>query len=462
MSLRARILQGGLYMSLREGLGMVISLGGMLLLTRTIGPSAFGVYAAALGFYNYLLNVSQWGLGVYLTRKEGDLADAECHQAFTLLLLLGSCGALLGLAGLPLLVRVGAMEGLGPVAAALFAGLPPALLAAVPLARLERALDYRRVARVELLTQVAFYAVALPLAFGGAGAWAPVGGWWAQTVVGFGALYGLTGYRPRLCWDAGRAREMIRYGLGYSASMWVWQMRSLVSPLIVGPLAGAAAVGYIALAVRIVETLSFVRMATWRISMAAFGRFQGDRARLVRALSEGARLQVLALGPLLVGFALVGAPLLPLLFGPKWEPALRVFPYIGLGYLVNVMFSLHSSALYVLRRNWEVTQFHLVHVALFFGGAAVLVPRYGMLGYGWAEMVAVAGYAVIHRFAVRFIGSPEYAVAALWGGACALGLFYGRLGWPALLGPVAALLWPETWKILREYAQAGLRGSQHV
>lgn len=47
------------------------------------------------------------------------------------------------------------------------------------------------------------------------------------------------------------------------------------------------------------EILSFVKMATWRISTATLARLQGNRERLLKAVSEGIGLQILALEPLL-------------------------------------------------------------------------------------------------------------------------------------------------------------------
>lgn len=55
---------------------------------------------------------------------------------------------------------------------------------------------------------------------------------------------------------------------------------------------------------------------------------------------------------------------------------LQVYPFIAVGYLANTMFSLHSSALYVLKGNWRVTSFHLAHVVLFAGSALLLVPQW--------------------------------------------------------------------------------------
>jgi O-antigen/teichoic acid export membrane protein len=94
MSLRTKVLHGGAYLFVRQALSIVIGSLGIILLTRTIGPGAYGLYGGALGIYTYLLNLSQLGIPVYLIRREGELQTQDYHQAFSLLLLLGSVRAL--------------------------------------------------------------------------------------------------------------------------------------------------------------------------------------------------------------------------------------------------------------------------------------------------------------------------------------------------------------------------------
>jgi O-antigen/teichoic acid export membrane protein len=451
MSLRGQVMRGGAYLAVRQGLGMVISLVGVLLLTRTIGPGAYGLYTAVLGIFTYVLNLSQWGMGVYLVRREGEVQEEEYHQAFTILLCTGTGALLATLAATPLIEKWMQSDGLGGIVTAMAVALPINLMTLVPLAKLERSLDYRKVALIELGGQISYYAVALPLAFKGAGAWAPVVGWWVQQVVAAGSTYMAGQYRPRFNWNRALIRQMVNYGIGYSGSMWIWQLRSLVNPLVVGRFLGLETVGYIALAIRIVDMLSFVKSATWRLAIAGLARLQSDRARLCKAITEGMQLQVLALGPLLVGFGLLAPLVMPRLFGPKWSPALSVYPFIAAGALANALFNLHSSALYVLRRNWEVATFHLLHILLFAGSALLLVPTLGMMGYGCAELVALLSYVVIHGMVQRFAGSPSYHLVLAWWVLLVLPLFWSYLGIWAVLSLAVIAVWPGTIPQIRQY-----------
>ena len=457
-SLRTQVLRGGTFLVIRQGLGVIIGLGGVLLLTRAIGPEKYGLYAACLNIFGYVQSLSQLGIEIFVVRREGEEDSQVYHQAFTLLLLLGLGGMLLSLLGLPLLSQWVRLDGFSSVAGVIFLGLPLVLLSQVPLARLERRLDYKRVAVIELGSQLIYYLVALPLAFQGAGVWAPVAGWCTQQIQTVGLLFLISRYRPRLCWNPDLIKQMLSYSVGYSASSWVWQLRNLVNPLVVGRYAGAEAVGYVALAIRLVEVLSFVKGATWRLSIAALGRLQGDPIRLGKAVSEGMSLQILALGPLLVAASWVSPLILPLLFGDRWLPVIQIYPFIALSYLSNAMFNMHSSVLYVLQKNWEVTAFHVVHIILFAGASLLLVPRFSsIVGYGWGEVVALASYAVIHIFVVRNISSPDYRLPMLWWSASAAALFVYQLGWWSALGLVIIAFLPSTYQQIGYYIKS-LRG----
>ncbi|MBD2245266.1 oligosaccharide flippase family protein [Nostoc sp. FACHB-888] len=461
MNLRSQVLHGGVYLAIRQGIGMVISLVGVLLLTRAIGPEQYGLYAATFGLFSYFQNICQLGIVIYLVRHKQEDSEIVYHQAFTLLFIMSLCGLLLGKLAIPLIENWVRLQGFGLIFQALLLSLPVVLLSQVPLARLEQQLDYKRIAWMELVGQLAYFVFALAVAFKGGGAWGPVVGWWAQQLHMLILFFWCTRYKPRFCWQANLVKKMIGYSLGYSASVWVWQLRYLVNPLIVGRFLGAEAVGYVALANRIAEMLGFVKTATFRLSIAALARLQDDRNRLVQAITDGMKLQILALGPLLTIVAWLGPWFMPLMFGPKWLPVMEVYPFIAASLLANSLFTLHSSALFVLHRNWGVAVFHIIHIVLFFGAALLWLPRVGLVGFGWAELSTIASYGIIHSYLVRNVNSPDYRFAGLLAIAFGLALFPYQLGWWVVLGLVVVLLLPDTqhklidlWKSFRSARNA--------
>jgi PST family polysaccharide transporter len=441
-SIRSKVLRGGAFLAGRQAVGMILSLAGILLVTRVIGPGQYGLYAVAMGIVFYACALGTWGLDVYLLRGSERLEKKEFDQAFTLLL----CISLAFLAGLsilsPLIASFVKIEGVHRLVLFLAAAIPFNLLALPAVVKLDRDLNFKQVAINELVSQASMYAVAIPLAFAGFGAWAPATGYLTQQIVLLVLSYWSAGYWPSLHWEGSLVLQMLKYGLSYSSSTWVWQLRSLVNPIVVGRFAGAEAVGYVAVSIRFVQVLSFAKDATWRIAMASLAKMRGNRGRLRNSISEGMRLQALAVGLPLAAFALAGPFLVPLGMGHNWAPAMVVFPFIALSYLSNAMFNLHCSVLYLLDKNNQVTVFHIVHIILFAGSAAFLVPQLGIRGYGWAEVIALLSYPVIHAYLVRQVGSPSYGAAGIWFAAVACVLAISSIGPPILYCGLAVLFVP--------------------
>lgn len=429
MNLRERVLRGGIYLVLRQGLSVGIGVGGVLLLTRFLGPTNYGLYAGALAIVMFLYNSAILGIDVYLVRREGPQADNVYHQAFSFLLLSGICVSAACILFSPVLGHwLGDSRFLAPLQVMLLS-VPITALYVPARAQLERALDFRKIAGIELAGQLLLYAVSLPLAWRGFGVWAPVAGYFVWQVWMLGSGYALARYRPRWCWSSKLLREMLNYSLGYWTSTRVFALRRLVNPLIVGHFLGPQGVGYVALTVRLVEVLSFVKDASWRLSIVALAKVQGELPRLRRGLEEAMGLQSLALGPLLAGFAVVAPWLLPLAFGDEWAPVLSIYPFIALGYFANAVFSMHSSVLYVLQRNREVLVFNSVHVVIFAGAALLLVPWLGLPGYGLAEVAAFASYLIIHLYVSKLF-SVSYKKAQPWLLAFVPPLFVPLVEWP--------------------------------
>jgi O-antigen/teichoic acid export membrane protein len=448
VSLRQAVFRGGGHLALRQVGGMVLSVSAVLLLTRLLGPATYGIYAAALTLQLFAAILAGWGVGTYLVRHEEADEPLRYDHASTFLSVAG-VGVVAALAlALPVFERISRLEGLTPAALALFAVLPLQLLTAVPQAKVERALAFHMVARVELAGQTTFLVTAVLLALGGAGVWAPVAGLWLQHTVHALGYFAAAEYRPSWRWSSAANRAMFRFGAGYSASLWAWQARRLVNPLVVGRYLGSEAVAWVAVATQIVTQLSTLSAVAWRLSMPVLARVQHDAARTGRTLTEGMQLQALVVGPPLVAFGWLGGWLVPALFGAAWAPLMGIYSAVAIGFLTNALFQLHSAALYVRMRNAQMACFHVTHVALLGAAAAVLVPRIGLIGYAWAEIAALLSYGVLHALTRREVTQLSYATAAtLWlAFAVALALPGSPIAGAALLGLVVAM--PSTRGLL--------------
>src|SRR5205085_6552089 len=102
-----------------------------------------------------------------------------------------------------------------------------------------------------------------------------------------------------------------------------------------------------------------------------------------------------------------------LVFGAKWHPVIRVFPYIALGMVAQAVFTMETSALFVVNRGKRVIPVHALHIFLFSGAALLFVPAYGIVGFGFAELVAFGAWILLD-FQVRAVFRVSYREAIPW------------------------------------------------
>jgi O-antigen/teichoic acid export membrane protein len=302
-----------------------------------------------------------------------------------------------GIAITPLLILWYRSREFVPAYLASLLTIPLAGLAGPATARLERDLNFRAVASIELGGQLLALFVSATLAWFRLGVWAPVTGLLVWQAWAAGAAMKAAALWPRPAIDRAQAKAMLSFGLGYSASLRVWQLRSLVNPLLVGRSFGAEGVAFVGLAIRIGEGLGFIRAAATRLAIATLSRAREKSDELKPVLQRGLTLQILALGPLLCVFALAAPFIIPRVLGARWMPAMQIYPFIAAGVLVNALYNLQASALFVVGRQWIVLRGYIAQVSLLAIGTLILLPYVGLRGYGWAELFACAAYGILHR-----------------------------------------------------------------
>jgi PST family polysaccharide transporter len=442
--LRRRVFDSGYTVALRLAATVALKFVGVLIVSRILGPAGYGAYIAAYSVYMFVLAIAQAGIGVYLIQSEGASSPAGMSAATTFLLiqstvivvlvelLAGPLGSYANIPGFPEVLRI------------IIVALPIQGFSVPAQAMVERRLDLKGVAIIEMSTLAGYYGCALPLALAGFGPSSLAYALIFQYLLAAPIAYRIAGAKPALAWDARFIREMARFAIGFSASNVVWQLRALVNPFVVGPALGASSVGVIGMAIAILEMLTLVRTMLWRITIAALSHFKADKARLRRIIGEGMEIHVLAIGALLLGFAWLGRLVVPLIFGPRWLPIFLVYPYIALSYLTMSAFNMHSAALPLLNRNWQLAAFLAVNALALAWAAWLFAPVFGIVGYGYAEVAALPAYWMLHHFLSRLRIAPNYHPAAVWWIGAAIGLFWRELGPWAIAAPFAALLVPPS------------------
>ncbi len=430
----------------------MIRLGGVVALTHLLGPTRFGIYAGSVAVVGYLTTTSQFGTEVYLLRREHEPSQKLYSEVFTFLVLTSLVAGLLAL-GASFLVKTAFADSRSiRVFQVLLISLPVNILWVPAVARIERAFRFRAIAVVEIGGDAVLYGVSVTLVALGAGVWGPVIGYLSWQTWLLVISFALAPQRIQLWLPRERLVELVRSSRGISGWILLTRAVELVNPLVVGGFLGAASVAYVTLASRLADTLTFVTRASFRLSVAAFGRVQQQLERLQRGLEEAMVLQVLVCGPLLGGFAIIAAWLVPAVFGNRWDPMLRVFPLVALFYLGEAAFALQGQVLMVRGLHRAAIGIMALRLAVLVCGSLVLVPLIGIIGYGVAAVASLVNYAVGAAAVRRLLFPVKYGDLSVTAAACV----------PPLFAPLLPAVWRLTLALPAAIILATPRGRHRV
>jgi O-antigen/teichoic acid export membrane protein len=455
-SLRTQAVRGSIYLTLRQGTSVLLGVVGLLFMTRIVGPEGYGIYAAAFGIFKYLTLLAEGGVKMYLLRAKSDTPIEVFHQAFYWLLMVSLAGAAVATV---LFGGAALFQSHDPLLAwtllVLCVNLPFAMVMQVPLTLLERALDYRSIAVIEIASQVLYYGFGIALALGGYGVWSFVGAFWAGQLVLFVGAFWYSRYRPRWHWDRGSIRALLRESFALALAAFVYELRLLLPSVVLLPLGGAQAVGHYSIAYRLLVTLGFIRDAVARLSVPLYAKAQDDTAKLLSLARRSAQAQMLGLFALYFPFILAGDKVLNLIFGGKWDTTLilQAFAILAFNQIFSVIFGAQNQVLVVKKYYsisiWASALYVVFSPILGYFMIPFTAEEQKVLAFCVAISLAyVPNYYLMHLGTKRFLGKTDYGVNLLWATCLGLAMLAPILGYYALVSLLVFLLPQSRQQIL--------------
>jgi PST family polysaccharide transporter len=291
------------------------------IVARLVGPSEVGIGAAVVAVH-VLLWVTVNALFADALVQRSVMDDATFSSAFVMSAAVG-CAAALAQAGAghPL---SWSMADHRLVAMSLLLAIPlPLVGAAGPVqGLLTRDRAYRALAFRTVIGQGLGTLVGIVSALYGAGAWALVLQQFVISAGGALALLVRCPTRPSRTISWPRLRELLRIGLPLTASTLVYHGRYRLFALLIGGTAGAAALGQVHMAFRLIDAVRELAFtAQWRLMLPLLSERQDDLPVLHGATDRCLAWSSLVAFPLCAAMAVSIQPLVALLLGPVWLPS---------------------------------------------------------------------------------------------------------------------------------------------
>ena len=394
--LDSRIMRGSAWVAVSYGGRNLVSLFTTLALVRLLEPKAFGLVALAWTVLIITDQVQNAGAAAALVYRRQDVERAA-GSAFVFVLC--SSAVLFAAAQLlsPVFAAIFHTPELTNVLRAMAFLLITRAFGAIPLALLERNIDFRTRSVCELTGALAQAAVSLSLAFSGFGVWSIVFGQIAGSAMQSGLAWAVAPLHPdpRKA-EFGVIRELIRYGRYVSATNIVNIANNTADNVVIGRVLGATALGFYAVAFRLADfPNTVIAHIVGRVMFPVYSLLQNELARFRRAFIQNLqRIAVLAL-PVSVTILICAEPIVLGLFGRKWEEAIGPLRILAVYGLVK-SFSAPGGEVFKGAGRPELgLTVGIVQIAIAVPALIVLVRTHGVEGGALAMLIAIAVCGVV-------------------------------------------------------------------
>lgn len=396
--MRAQVAKGAIWMVLFRIAERSLGILSTIILARLLMPSDFGLVAMAVSVIAMVEVATTFSFDIMLVQKE-HLERKHYDTAWTLNIILGvACG----LTTLALAYPAEAFfrqPGLAAVMVCLSAAWLLQGFENVGIVDFRRQMDFSREFRFLVGKKMLGFVVVVSLAIMLRNVWALVAGIVASRVGGVVLSYLMHPYRPRL--GLGAAREMLSF------SIWLLLYNALnflalrFSHFFIGRTLGSTSLGIFTVGSEVAQmpTLELVS-AMNRAFFPGLSRLASQDGALRKGYLEITGAIALFAVPAAIGLAALATPVVELVLGAKWLPAVPVMQILAFAGAIAALSSHNYSAAWALGNSFSTTIMSLVRVVTLVVLAVALASPYGIVGIAYAELGAMCAQLAASCFFV--------------------------------------------------------------
>jgi teichuronic acid exporter len=326
-------------------ISQIITWATTIVVIRLLSPTDYGLMAMTAAITAFFALVSELGLGASIVQAR-TISQHEAETIFGLIICLnlGIVAALYVTA--PLAAQFFEEPGLVDVIRVASLQFLFTAIGAAPTALIQRAMNFRLLATINLFADVSSAFVVLALAYLGFGVWALVGGLLSNALLRAIAL--IAGSPERLLpkFALRGLGNKIAFGGRVTLSRVLWYAIAQADTMIVGKILGKEALGFYAVAMQL-ASLPMQRISSIvnQVAFPALARHQDNRAAFRSNVLTGVRISCFVMCPVLWGISSVAPEIVETLLGEKWLTAIFPLAVIPLVMPLRVVSGFLSTAL---------------------------------------------------------------------------------------------------------------------
>jgi O-antigen/teichoic acid export membrane protein len=427
VDIRAKVLTALRWAVAARFAGQLIAWASTIVVIRMLSPEDYGLMAMATVVVSFCIHLNTLGLDAVLVQNRSLDQNAR-QKIFGAVIMANLVFFALMLAAAPWIAGFYGESRLTEIIQVLTIQFILLIFETLPMAQLEREMNFRDRSIVDLATLLAGSIITLVLAFMGLGVWALV---WGNIATTAARIVGLNLIEQCLCWPSFSLKAMkshLSFGGYVTMDRGLHFIFAEADKFIGGKLLGKELLGYYAvgshLAYLPIQKLSALINS---VAFPAFSQVQTDPAKVGEYMLKVCRMMSIVAFPVFFGMSSVAHELVALLLGEKWQAAALPLLIITLVMPLRMLYNLFQPLLWGVGRP-DVSATNLFIAAL---GMPVAFMIGGMWGLVGISLAWVAAYPVIFiisiaralpqvglhtRDLLRTIARPAFAGIVMYAG----------------------------------------------
>ena len=328
--LNRAVKKGAAWVGFERAMIQVLNLVSSIILARLLEPGDFGVLGMALFFTGLSSRLVQFGFGAAAVRLREFRPD-HSSTLFSLSLAVNTVVMAILMAMAPLAGAYFKNPLVTDVLRVMSLNFVIRCIGTCPMVLLRRQMNFRATTISSFMDYGTRLAVTIGFALSGYGVWSLVFGELAGGLSDKFYLAYASGWRPGLRVTRPALKDLWAFGLNMSLKQTLIYFSENVDNLVVGRVLGAAPLGFYEKSYRLMNLpVSELSSRLGQVLFPAYARIQDDPGRLRAAVRKTLLALSLVGFPLFATLAVLGDPVIRVMYGPKWLAAIVPFQLLCL------------------------------------------------------------------------------------------------------------------------------------
>lgn len=378
--IKKKSIHGVLFLSVRRFVLLITAFFSNIVLSRTLSPSDFGIFAISsfiIGFFN---TNNDLGLNAALIQKK-DINEKYINSVFSLQQLFSIFFILLIFflsSQIHLFLKVSDI--LISVTQLMLISLLMLSLAASPMAILERKLDFDKVSFIEISSSLIYQIFSVIFALMGYGIWSFVIAYTGLSFTKLLLAFIFSGLRPRFYIDIESLKELFNFGIPFQLNSLITSCKDAIIPIFVGSFVGALGVGYLDWSKKIIIIPALLTESFGRVAFPAFSKIQNDKIKFSKVITQSIEILTFFTVPITFYFMIFAKDIIHFIYTDKWLSALPALYFFSLGAFSIGLITPIYQAILSIGKTKKILKITVLLLILEWGLSVPLVIKLGFIG----------------------------------------------------------------------------------